>query len=123
MNSQLVFLCIRVQVVIYLKFLITIIKHTEIYVVEKLEMLMLYMYHMGDLTSEKLALVSMVLMCGFDSNIYSEIRIHWNIQTQITKSLDWSEVTSVDLTWCMSLCMMRVYCVLSWLYYDGMTDD
>ena len=40
--------------VIYLKFLITIIKHTEIYMVEKLEMLMLYMYHMGDLTSEEL---------------------------------------------------------------------
>ena len=35
--------------------LITIIKHTEIYMVEKPEMLMLYMYHMGDLTSEELA--------------------------------------------------------------------
>ena len=41
--------------VIYLKFLITIIKDTEIYMVDKLEMLMLYMYHMGDLTSEELA--------------------------------------------------------------------
>ena len=41
--------------VIYLQFLITIIKHTEIYMVEKQEMLMLYMYHMGDLTSEELA--------------------------------------------------------------------
>ena len=29
--------------------------HAEIYMVEKLEMLMLYMYHMGDLTSEELA--------------------------------------------------------------------
>ena len=34
---------------------ITIIKHTMINMVEKLEMLMLYMYHIADLTSEELA--------------------------------------------------------------------
>ena len=32
-----------------------VIKHTEIYMVEKLEMLRLYMYHVGDLTPEGLA--------------------------------------------------------------------
>ena len=41
--------------VIYLKFFITISKHIEMYMVEKLEMLMLSMYHMGDLTLERLA--------------------------------------------------------------------
>ena len=46
---------IKIKIVIYLKFFITIIKHTEICMVEKLEMLMLYMYHMRDLTSEELA--------------------------------------------------------------------
>ena len=33
----------------------TIITHIKMYMVEKLEMLMLYMYHMGDLTLEILA--------------------------------------------------------------------
>ena len=46
------------------EFLITIIKQTEIYMVEKLEMLMLHMYYMGDLTSEELVLESIVLRCG-----------------------------------------------------------
>ena len=41
--------------VIYLKFSITIIKHTEIYIIEKLEVPTLYTYHMGDLTWEELA--------------------------------------------------------------------
>ena len=41
--------------VIYLKFFITITKHIEMYMGEKLEMLMLCMYHMGDLTLERLA--------------------------------------------------------------------
>ena len=38
---------------IYLKYLITIIKQTGIHM-EKLEMLMLHMYYMGDLTSGEL---------------------------------------------------------------------
>ena len=40
---------------ISLNFFITITKHIEMYMVEKLEMLMLSMYHMGDLTLERLA--------------------------------------------------------------------
>ena len=41
--------------VFYLIFFVSIMKRTGIYMVEKLEMLMLYTYHMGDLTSEELA--------------------------------------------------------------------
>ena len=41
--------------VMYLKFFITFTKHIEMYIVEKLEMLMLCMYHVGDLTLERLA--------------------------------------------------------------------
>ena len=40
--------------VIYLKYFITITKHIEMYMAEKLEMLMLCMYHKGDLTLERL---------------------------------------------------------------------
>ena len=50
--------------VLYLKFFITITKHIKMYMVEKLEMLMLCMYHMGDLTLERLAYEYMVQMCG-----------------------------------------------------------
>ena len=34
------------------EFFIIIIKHIEMYIIEKLEMLMFFMYHMRDLTSE-----------------------------------------------------------------------
>ena len=38
----------RAKMVIYLKFFITITKHIGMYMVEKLERVMLSMYYMGD---------------------------------------------------------------------------
>ena len=69
------------------------------------------------------------LWCGcveFISIIYINIYIQRSVSIAMFKySLRCHLIDQklhVDLTWCLSLCMVRGFCVFPWLDYDGMTD-
>ena len=98
---------------------ITIIKHTMINIVEKLEMLMLYMYHIADLTSEELAWESLVLMCGIrfqykfrDPNPLQCLCIDYDVTWLIGGYMCWFNFMYVIMYGACILCILMT--VLWW---------
>ena len=106
---------------IYRKSLITIIKHTEIYIVKELKCRWFIRTHMGDFVSEILAKESMVLVCGIrfqyvfrDPNSLQCLNIDYDVTWLIGGCMYWFNLM-------YALCMMCVYCVFSWLHYGPLT--